>query len=252
VQRTSGAGATLNNAGILMKTAGTGTSIVGTGVALSNATGGRIDVRAGTLRVDGSFPTNNGTLNVDAGTVFATNGAALINDGTVTGKGTINVGAATLTNNKIVSPGASPGTLVISGNYTQSATGTLIAEIEGVSQGVTYDLLQVTGVANLNGTLTALLSNPLGFVPVPTDAFDVMTYASRVGDFATFNAPVGSGLQRVAGGTFYRLDFINPALTFLGSSSLINTEPKRLNDRFIDLVEIQDAEPLPKSSLQCE
>ena len=39
------------------------------------------------------------------------------------------------------------------------------------------------GVATLNGTLTVTLAN--GYVPTSGDSFQIMTFASRSGDFTT-------------------------------------------------------------------
>ena len=54
----------------------------------------------------------------------------------------------------IVSPGNSVGVLTIDGNYTQSAGGTLVLEIDAANS---FDVLNVTGDANLGGTLSVLL-----------------------------------------------------------------------------------------------
>ncbi len=46
-----------------------------------------------------------------------------------------------------MSPGASPGTLTITGDYTQTSAGTLAIEIGGVTAGTQFDQLAVSGVA---------------------------------------------------------------------------------------------------------
>ncbi|HEY5706093.1 MAG TPA: autotransporter domain-containing protein [Terrimicrobiaceae bacterium] len=55
-------------------------------------------------------------------------------------------------NSGTVSPGTSPGTLTVNGNYTQNAGGTLRIEVAGRSPGQ-FDLLAVSGRANLAGNL---------------------------------------------------------------------------------------------------
>lgn len=57
-----------------------------------------------------------------------------------------------VTNSGTVSPGHSPGTLIISGNYTQSASGTLQIEIAGRASSQ-HDLLAIGGSASLDGNL---------------------------------------------------------------------------------------------------
>jgi hypothetical protein len=102
------------------------------------------------------------------------------------GNGTI---GANVTSAGQVAPGLSPGSLTISGNYTQSSAGAVNVEIGGIVVGTEYDQLNVTGpgVAALSGTLNASFIG--GFVPVDTNAFTVLTYASRTGTFSTLNLP---------------------------------------------------------------
>ena len=53
----------------------------------------------------------------------------------------------------ILSPGNSPGTTNITGDYSQDATSTLLIEIEGLLAGTEHDVLNVTGTATLDGIL---------------------------------------------------------------------------------------------------
>ena len=57
-------------------------------------------------------------------------------------------------NQALVSPGNSPGTLTIGGNYTQSASGTLLVEIASAT---VYDKLVVGGTAQIDGRLQVSL-----------------------------------------------------------------------------------------------
>ena len=86
--------------------------------------------------MDGSIASANTTVQLGA---------------TVGGHGTIN---GSLASNGIVSPGNSPGTLTVNGNFNQSSSGTLRIEIAGLASGQ-HDLLQIKGSANLAGTLSA-------------------------------------------------------------------------------------------------
>ena len=80
------------------------------------------------------------------------------------------------------------GQIQISGNYTQGAGGSLDIDLGGsATPGTSYDQLVVTGAASLAGTLNVDLVN--GFAPSMSDTFQVLTFASRTGDFATKNLP---------------------------------------------------------------
>lgn len=108
--------------------------------------------------------------------------------GSFTAKGTVN--GSVIINGATFNPGNSPGSVTISGDYTQSSTGILNAELNGTAAGTSYDQVIVGGNVNLNGTLNATL----GFTPANNDQFDVLTYAgTRSGDFATYNLPTFAG-----------------------------------------------------------
>jgi autotransporter-associated beta strand protein len=91
-------------------------------------------VNAGSLIVDGSI----------ASTKTVVNAAGLLG-----GHGSL---GGNLVNNGIVSPGNSPGTLTVLGNYTQNAAGNLLIEIAGLAASE-HALLAVSGHASLSGTL---------------------------------------------------------------------------------------------------
>jgi len=114
------------NEGLIVKSGGNGTTSIGNGLGFVNAAAGVIDVRSGTIALPSNF-TNDGTL-MGTGS-FATN---------------------VLTNSGHVAPGASPGTLAISGSYLQTAIGTLDIELESLASA---DLLKVSGSSTLAGTL---------------------------------------------------------------------------------------------------
>src|SRR5581483_9629357 len=83
-------------------------------------------------------------------------------------------------------------------NYTQTGAGILKLEIGGTNAATPdFDRLDVGGAATLGGTLNVSLVN--GFTPAGADAFLVIPFVSRTGDFATFN---GSSFP---GGIFTRL-----------------------------------------------
>jgi hypothetical protein len=201
----AGPSAALNNAGLLQKT-GAGTATIGSSVQVTNAAAGTVEVQAGTLSL-GFFPgplQTAGTVTIAAGGTFLVgnytqtggtttlNGSLTVNNPFLSGAVTINggslSGSGTVNGNVVcageVDPGSSPGVLTINGNYTQTAAGTLVIEIGGLTVGSQYDRLVVTGSATLNGTLSVVLLS--GFQPSLGDTFAVLTFNSHTGNFSSF------------------------------------------------------------------
>ena len=126
----SSGGGTLTNSGLIQKTAGAGTTSLST-IGLTNT--GTISSQSGTI----ALPTN------------------FTNAGTLTGSSLFSV-SGTLTNNGTVAPGAGGvGALGLTGNYVQTAAGTLAIQLGGG----TADLFNMTGAASLNGTLALFCAN---------------------------------------------------------------------------------------------
>jgi len=139
-----------------------------------------------------------GALTVQNG---GNNGNLILNNKVLRGTGTI---TGNVINSGSVVVGSSPGTLTINGNYVQKAGGSLDIEIGGFSKGVTYDWLNITGIATLDGTLNVDLLG--GFIGSVGAKFDIMSYAGGVsGDFANKNLPAGHYYLTGDQGTFYRL-----------------------------------------------
>ena len=97
--------------------------------------------------------------------------------GIVRGDGTID---GNVTNNGLVAPGTSSGILHIEGNYEQNAAGELSIELASASS---YDQLQVTDNATLDGTLTVNLTN--GFLPSAGQSFNILDWGSLAGTFSS-------------------------------------------------------------------
>src|SRR6185295_1010559 len=138
-------------------------------------------VSASTLNLSGLFDASGGTVTV--GTLNVQSGGRLNGTGTIIGNVNNSGG--------IVSPGASPGILTITGNYTQGPSGALNMEIGGLVAGTDYDQLRVSGTASLGGTLnTSLIGS---FVPAAASTFTLVQAAGGVsGTFATVNQPIGT------------------------------------------------------------
>ena len=146
-----GAGPSFVNTGLIVKSGGTGTTTIGDTLAFNNL--GTVDVQAGTLALPSNF-TNNGTLK---------------------GNGTYSV-SGTLSNAGTVAPGASPGTLSLTGSYAQAAGGSFAVELQSVS---THDLFNITGTAALGGTLAISC-----FAACSLAVGDVVTILDSVGDLS--------------------------------------------------------------------
>jgi hypothetical protein len=128
---------------------------------------------------------SDGIIHIDREPVTISNGKMLGGTGGLTGD---------LVNQGVVSPGNSPGSWQIEGDYDQQSGGTLMMEIAGAGS-ASFDMLSVTGLASLDGTLQVALLG--GFIPASTDEFTILTAGSLQGFFA--NAPL---MITLAEGTF--------------------------------------------------
>ena len=122
-----------------------GGSLTKVGAGVLTLTGANIytggtEVNGGSLIVDGSLASPNTTVNPN---------------GLLGGHGFI---GGHVLNGGVVSPGNSPGTLTVHGNYTQSAGGTLRIEVAGLGASE-HDLLAVHGKASLAGTVRVVRLN---------------------------------------------------------------------------------------------
>ena len=102
--------------------------------------------------------------------------------------------AGNVTNQGLISPGNSPGELIVDGDFTQGSGGTVLMEIAGTAPDA-YDILSISGPASLDGTLQLTLLN--GFIPSPTDQFTILTAGSLQGLFNNAQSTIG-----LAQGTF--------------------------------------------------
>src|SRR5262249_14456510 len=142
-----------------------------------------------TLTVTGNYTQTNGTTNLNGATLSATSvmiqGGSLIASGTINGNvsngGTLDLGSP-------FSPGDTPGTLTVNGNYVQTSTGTLDIKIGGTMPGEQFDQLIVNGNATLGGTLNVRLI--YSYTPPSGTLFQILvTDASHTvsGTFSTRN-----------------------------------------------------------------
>jgi hypothetical protein len=113
-----------------------------------------------------------------------TGGATFNNAGTFVksgGSGTTYVGPAFHNRGSV----SALNGLVDFNGYSQTAAGVLNVRIGGLTPITEFDQFRVNGQATLDGTLNVTLVD--GFVPAPGDSFKLMTFTSRVGEFATVN-----------------------------------------------------------------
>jgi len=119
--------------------------------------------------------TIDGTLRVSGhSNVLFSGGAVYGNGGTIEGN-TIS--------NAAFNMGDMPNTIgmmAITGNYTQGANGSIAFDIASLTS---FDQLNITGRASLNGTLFVDLLN--GYVPQIGNLFDIMNFSSSSGTFST-------------------------------------------------------------------
>jgi hypothetical protein len=156
---------TVNNGGSLTKQ-GSGTWIIDTILNAPVST----KLLDGILEVNGSLRSSNVTVQP---------GATLKGVGNVVGN---------IFNFGTLSPGNSPGTLTVNGNFSQGPNGVLNVQIVSLQN---YSRLAVTGHANLDGTLSLTLAS--GFRPPPGSKFAVLTAGQGIsGKFRSIstNAPV--------------------------------------------------------------
>jgi hypothetical protein len=129
------------------------------------------------------------TIQVNTGGVFNFNGGKLIVENFI--GSLVNAGGT-------LAPGDSPGTTMITGDYTQMLDGIFEVEIGGLLQGTEYDWLDVGGTATLGGTLDVSLFD-IGtglFEPSLGDSFDILTADTIEGEFDILTlALLGDGLK---------------------------------------------------------
>jgi fibronectin-binding autotransporter adhesin len=134
-----------------------------------------VEVVAGGLLVadSGSLSGGSAGVLVDLGGILTAYSATL--DGDLSNSGIVNLGDPTVV-----------GTLPVSGDYTQSATGTLLGYLGGTATGE-YSQLTAAGEVNFAGTLDVAFID--GFVAAPGDSFTLLTDGSDSGTFATPDLP---------------------------------------------------------------
>jgi hypothetical protein len=148
-----------------------------------------------TIKDNGVIALDNGILAASAievqnGGLFRGNGLVDLSneDSTVIGKLTVSSGT--------LSPGSSVGQITVEGDYEQGSAGTLVVELESQAS---HDEVDVTGSAQLHGTLEVDLSNLAA--ANPGDTFDIVSAGNLSGSFNRVNT---TGDPRFWVRTFYQ------------------------------------------------
>ena len=154
-----GGGATFINSGTLRKSGGEGTTTLSGGLGFTNP--GVMDARTGTIAI----------------------GTHFVNTGTMMGDGRYAIGG-TLTNDGTVAPGSfGAGSLDIAAQFVQGGDGVLALDLASLAS---FDLLAVTGTAQLGGTLALHCLGACSFEV--GDSFTVLTSTgARSGSFGALS-----------------------------------------------------------------
>lgn len=174
----SGATPAFNNAGLFRKAIASGTTRF-SNVPLNNT--GTVKIESGELQFNNFVQTAGDTV-LNGGNLACFN-PINIQGGILAGTGTVD---ADIVNAGHIVPGgsASPGNIVVTGDYIQTAAGSLDLDIGGLTAVTQYDRLDIEGEATINGRLNVALIN--GYIPtVRGTSFRVMNYDSHTGAFVT-------------------------------------------------------------------
>jgi hypothetical protein len=225
------AGLVLSNAGSITRTTGSSTAYINN---LNFTNTGIVESQSGTFDIYPYTQTNGQTIlsggNFDtSGTTWNINGGILKGNGTITGN---------VQNAANVSPGLSPGTITITGNYTQTAAGTLTIEQNGTTPGSGFDQLVVTGTVTLAGTIVINTQTQ----PSVTTSYTIISNGGVDAVSGTFTgAPEGTVLvtppDNPVGslGGNYRLSYKqgdgnDVVMTFLTKTAYNTIQPCRIGD----------------------
>ncbi|MDB5338653.1 MAG: Phosphoesterase, PA-phosphatase related protein [Planctomycetaceae bacterium] len=150
----------------------------GTTSSIDADNGGQVRLSVGTTVVTNVDVTIDTASSIMGGTLSLGTGGRLFGTGTITGNVT-NAGSIFVGD----SSGSATGTLSITGNYTQTAAGSLSIQIGGLTPGTLFDRFLVSGSTALNGTLNLTLAN--GFNPAVGNTFQFfVSSVSLAGQFA--------------------------------------------------------------------
>ncbi len=170
---------------------------------------GTVELASGTTVFADGFAQTAGETSLAGGDLSVNSLQVDLQGGTLRGRGEI---TGNVTNGGTIQVGGAnqSGTLAITHNYLQTATGSLEVELGGTVDGAFDQLVTNTAggtqSAELGGTLDVFLIN--GFSAASNDFFPILSFDTAVGDFATTNGtdlPNGLVLQPVVNPNSYSL-----------------------------------------------
>ncbi len=185
-----------------------GTWSVGASSTLEIA-GGTITTSAATIILGGTGASFSALSALDViastGSLELSGGASFTTVGNLDNAGTIDL---------------APGTLTVTGAYTQESSGAFQAGIGGATAGSQFGQLKVTGSASLGGALITSVIN--GYSPALSDSYQIMTFGAITGTFATesglnisgglaFVPTFGAGSLSLVVGQSTSVSWINPS-----------------------------------------
>jgi predicted outer membrane repeat protein len=148
--------------------------------AFTNAGAVTVGPGASTFTALLDYVQGGGSTTLAGGTLatahFHLDGGVLMGSGTVNGSV---VNAATL------APGQSPGSITVTGDYTQTSAGTLQVELAGKVPGSEFDRVVVAGAATLGGALQVSQLAP--FSAALGDSFEILAAGTLAGGFESLN-----------------------------------------------------------------
>ena len=199
-----------------LRTGGDNTSTTFAG-AISSV-GALLKVGSGTLTLSGTS-TGTGVVSIIGGQLNVTGtapmAATVSPNEILSGSGII---GSIVSNQGMVTPGNSIGTLNVSNDYTQTATGTL--EIELAPDGSANDLLAVGGAANLDGSLKVKGENGALLTPaVGGNPYTIITAGGGVNGQFSSTPPLGAFTFQPT----YNVNDVQLGVTYAGFSAVQNS-----------------------------
>ena len=138
---------------------------------------------------EGGIVQSGGSMNLNGINLV---GPVVLNGGVLSGNGVI---YGDLTNDGgFIAPGNSAGSIGVTGDFTQTANGSLLLEVGGInSYRPDFDQLKIGGEATLGGNLSVKTIN--GFTPDGSTQLVPLSYASATGEFASLSGNVQLDLR---------------------------------------------------------
>ncbi|MBI5109223.1 MAG: filamentous hemagglutinin N-terminal domain-containing protein, partial [Rhodocyclales bacterium] len=217
--RNGASGTNVVNSGTFSKV-GAGTTAIEVN-SFSNT--GALNVSAGTLSVIGGAFTQSGKIEVASGTTFTRSGGFTnAASGIISGAGTVNVGggANILTNDGTIRPGGANavGTLSITGNLTNGATGAI--DVELLDNSTQYDVIAASGNVTLGGAIK--VNDLAGYQTVSGHTYSIFTSGGTISGTPAIASNTGGAYTGTGSPTYVLTATANGAAQFIWSGANSN------------------------------